>query len=114
MQSNAVQCFVHVQYRSDARYKFHTRVLRLTASANALAIRDKHMCQFVQMRSLLEANACVSSCKRVCYCGQTRVKSEIAFKAGNVMCIQYTAAEQYIKVDCTYNACILQSTKLMI
>ena len=47
------------------------------------------------MHSLLETNVCVSSCKRVRYCGQTRVQMEIALKAPNVVCIQY-AAEQTI------------------
>ena len=85
---------MYIQYRSDARYKFHTRVLRLTARMNVLAIRDN---QFVRMRLLLEANACVSSCKRVCYCGQTRVKMEIAFKTANVLCIQYAAEQTIIR-----------------
>ena len=87
----------YVQYRSDARYKFHTRVLPLTAHANVLTIRDKRVCQFVRTRSLLEANVCVSSCKRVRYCRQMQVKMEIAFKAGNVVGIQYAAEQTIIR-----------------
>ena len=56
-----------VQYRSDARYKFHTRVLHLTTCANVLTIGSKHGLQFMRMHSLLEANVCNGSCKRVCY-----------------------------------------------